>query len=49
LNDLTFGQAGGGFEYRFTPGVGIFTDVRMVWPTETKYFAVARLGVRFAF
>jgi hypothetical protein len=49
LNKLTFGQAGGGIEYRFTPRVGAFTDVRMVWPTETRYFGVARLGVRFAF
>lgn len=49
LNKVSFGQAGGGFEFRFTPKVGIFSDLRMVWPTETKYFAVARLGVRFAF
>lgn len=49
LNELSFGQAGVGFEYRFTPKVGIFTDARMVWPTETQYFGVARLGLRFAF
>jgi hypothetical protein len=49
LNEVSFCQAGGGLEYRFTPRVGIFTDVRMVWPDETKYFAVARLGLRFAF
>lgn len=49
LNRLSFGQAGAGIEYRFTPRVGIFTDARMVWPTETQYFGVARLGVRFAF
>jgi len=49
LNRLSFGQAGVGFEYRFTPKVGIFTDARMVWPTETQYFGVARLGLRFAF
>jgi len=49
LNKVSFGQAGGGFEYRFNPKVGIFTDLRMVWPTETKYFAVARLGLRLTF
>jgi len=48
LNDLSFGQAGVGIEYRFTTKVGIFTDARMVWPTETQYFGVARLGLRFA-
>ena len=49
LNRLSFGQAGVGIEFRFTPNVGIFTDARMVWPTETQYFGVARLGLRFAF
>jgi len=49
LNKVSFGQAGGGVEFRFTPKVGVFTDVRMVWPNETKYYGVARLGLRFAF
>ena len=44
-----FVQAGAGVEYRFTPSVGVFTDVRGVVPKETKYYGVARLGVRFAF
>lgn len=44
-----FGQVGGGMEYRFTPHVGAFVDVRGVLPDETKYYGVGRLGVRFAF
>jgi hypothetical protein len=44
-----FGQAGVGLEYRFTPHVGIFIDARGVVPDETKYYGVARLGLRFAF
>jgi len=46
---LWFGQAGAGMEYRFTRHVGVFLDARMVWPNETKYYGVARLGMRFAF
>ena len=46
---LWFGQAGAGLEYRFTPHVGIFLDARAVWPNETKYYGVARAGLRFAF
>ncbi|MCD6050502.1 MAG: hypothetical protein K0Q55_1905 [Verrucomicrobia bacterium] len=44
-----FAQAGAGLEYRFTQNVGIFTDFRFVLPDETKYYGVARLGMRFAF
>jgi hypothetical protein len=44
-----FAQAGAGMEYRFTPNVGIFIDARGVLPNETKYYGVARLGMRFAF
>jgi len=44
-----FGQIGAGMEYRFTPKVGVFMDARWVLPDETKYYGVARLGVRFAF
>jgi hypothetical protein len=46
---MWFGQAGGGMEYRFTPNVGVFLDARAVWPNETKYYGVARAGLRFAF
>jgi hypothetical protein len=44
-----FGQAGAGVEYRFTPHIGIFLDARGAVPNETKYYGVARLGMRFAF
>jgi hypothetical protein len=44
-----FGQAGAGIEYRFTSHVGIFLDACGVVPNETKYYGVARLGLRFAF
>jgi len=46
---LWFGQAGGGMEYRFCPHVGVFVDARCVWPNETKYYGVGRVGLRFAF
>lgn len=45
----SFGQAGVGLEYRFTPNVGVIVDARMVWPEQTKYYGVVRLGMRFAF
>ena len=44
-----FGQVGGGIEYRFTRNAGVFLDARWVLPDETKYYGVARFGVRFAF
>lgn len=44
-----FAQFGGGMEYRFTPKIGAFFDARWVIPDETKYYGVARLGLRFAF
>jgi hypothetical protein len=47
--ELWFAQAGAGLEYRFTPEIGIFTDVRYVFTEETKDHGVARAGVRFAF
>jgi hypothetical protein len=49
LAKVWFGQAGVGMEYRFTPHVGVFIDARGVLPDETKYYGVARLGLRFAF
>ena len=42
-------QAGGGMEYRFTPHLGAFIDARGVFPDKTKYYGVARLGMRFIF
>ena len=44
-----FGQFGAGVEYRFTHHIGIFSDARYVMTDKTPNFAVARLGVRFAF
>lgn len=44
-----FAQVGAGVEYRFTPHIGAFVDARFVLPDETKYYGVARLGMRFAF
>lgn len=49
LGEAWFAQLGGGLEYRFTPRVGLFTDLRLAVPHETKYYGVARLGLRFAF
>ena len=49
LNKVWFCQFGGGFEYRFNPNIGAFLDARWVFPEETKYYGVARVGVRFAF
>jgi hypothetical protein len=49
LTKLWFAQFGAGIEYRFTPNIGVFTDGRCVVPDHTKYFGVARLGLRFAF
>jgi len=47
---LFLGHAGAGIEYRFTPHVGIFTDARYTWSERNDGdFAVARVGVRFAF
>ncbi len=44
-----FAQVGAGLEYRFTPHVGVFTDLRAVVPSETKYYGLGRVGMRFAF
>jgi hypothetical protein len=49
MAQLWFGQFGAGMEYRFTRHVGVFLDARCVVPSETKYYGVGRLGVRFAF
>jgi hypothetical protein len=49
LAEVWFAQLGAGLEYRVTPNVGAFLDARWVLPDETKYYGVARLGLRFAF
>lgn len=47
--DVWFCQFGTGMEYRFTPNIGAFLDGRVVFPNETKYFGLLRLGLRFPF
>jgi hypothetical protein len=47
--EVWFAQFGTGIEYRFTANIGAFLDGRMVFPNETKYFGVLRLGLRFPF
>ncbi len=47
--ELSFGQVGGGLEFRFTPKVGLFTDVRYVLTDGAKDHGLARLGVRLVF
>ncbi len=49
LAKTSFGQGGGGVEYRFCPHVGVFVDARWVVPNETRNFGVGRLGLRYAF
>jgi hypothetical protein len=49
LAHVSFAQVGAGMEYRFTPHLGTFLDARWVFPDRTKYYGVARLGLRFAF
>ena len=44
-----FAEAGAGMEYRFTPHWGLFADARGVLPNETRFYGVARMGLRFAF
>lgn len=47
--ELSFGQAGGGLEFRFTPNVGLFLDARYVLTDGTDDHGLARLGLRLAF
>lgn len=49
LSRVWFAQGGLGLEYRFCPHVGIFVDARAVFPNETRYYGVGRLGFRVAF
>ncbi len=49
IDHVWFGQAGVGLEYRFTAHIGVFVDARGVVPDHTKYYGVARTGVRFVF
>ncbi len=47
--NITFGQAGGGLEYRFTPNIGLFVDARYVFANKIANYGVGRAGLRFAF
>jgi hypothetical protein len=49
MAEVWFAQLGADMESRFTPNVGAFPNARWVLPDETKYYGVARLGLRFAF
>lgn len=49
LAKVSFGQFGGGIEYRFCKHVGAFVDARWVLPNETKNYGVGRAGLRYAF
>ncbi|MGF1657454.1 MAG: hypothetical protein ACFCU3_10795 [Verrucomicrobiales bacterium] len=40
---------GAGFEYRVTPGVGVFSDGRYVFTEENTDFTLVRAGLRFVF
>ena len=43
------GHAGVGAEYRFNPGMGIFTDARYMWVKHIPDEILFRAGFRFAF
>ncbi len=42
-------HAGGGLEWRVTPSIGIFGDVRYTWAENNNDALQSRVGVRFAF
>jgi Outer membrane protein beta-barrel domain len=49
-HDDVLGDAGGGLEYRFTPHIGLFTDVRYDWVNGPRNdYMLTRFGVRYAF
>ena len=45
----SFGQAGGGLEFRFTQHVGLFVDARYVLADQTENYGLGRAGLRFSF
>ncbi len=47
--EQTFGQAGGGLEFRFTKHFGLFVDARYVFADKTQNYGVGRAGFRFSF
>jgi hypothetical protein len=49
-DDDVLGDAGGGLEYRFTPHIGLFTDVRYNWVDGPRNdYMLTRFGLRYAF
>ena len=49
-DDEVLGDGGAGLEYRFTPHIGLFSDVRYNVVDESKNnFLTTRIGLRFAF
>ena len=42
-------DAGVGLEFRFTPGTGIFSDARYMWPDNSPDRLMIRLGLRLCF
>jgi hypothetical protein len=49
-SDEVLGDVGGGLEYRFTPHIGLFSDVRYNVVNESKNnFLLTRFGLRYAF
>lgn len=49
FDEVGFGQAGGGMEYRFSRTWGAFIDARYVFTDKTEDYGLARLGLRLAF
>ncbi|MEW6156401.1 MAG: hypothetical protein AB1813_03155 [Verrucomicrobiota bacterium] len=43
------GHLGAGFEVRWSPNMGFFSDARFVWADKTDEFGLVRWGLRFAF
>jgi hypothetical protein len=49
-HDDVLGDVGGGLEYRFTPHIGLFTDVRYDFVNGPRNdYMLTRLGIRYAF
>jgi hypothetical protein len=46
---LTYGDAGGGMEFRFVHNFGIFADARYVWTDKIRNYSMGRVGLRLAF
>jgi hypothetical protein len=47
--ELSFAQVGAGMEYRFTPEVGVFSDVRYVLTDGAADHGLIRVGLRLTF